>query len=112
MEEFKEYKLVEVGLLKYDRIKSISLFKKELNSFDFQHSIVETKLFLDLILENNYKEPFSGKLKSCIDIILYNCKYEKIPNIENEERNFPDNWVAPMGGTRFIKSYLCSVINI
>jgi len=97
IEETKEYTILRINALKYNRIKSISLFKKELNSFDFNYSIIETKEFMDLLLRNTFKESISKKMKHCIDIIFNDTKYEKIYAKEDKEQNFSDNWIAPIG---------------
>lgn len=98
MDDFVEYKIVKVGELKYDRLRSMSILRTELKSFDYEYSLSDIKDLLDSILGGNFDKSFNLKFKRCFDYIFDGNEYEHISNYEDEkERNFPYIWIPPRG---------------
>lgn len=95
-----EYLLIEVGKLKYGRIKSISILKNELNSLGLCYSPNDTKELLDMILNNSFDEVILPNIIHCLNKIFIGNKYLKNEIETTEiwvEQNFPDNFVSPIG---------------
>jgi hypothetical protein len=93
MEEL-EYKLIKVGQLKYDRIKSLSILRKEIKFFGYCDSMNDVKILLDNVLNNNLKEKFNYSVKRCLDSVFEGNQYIEY-NGYPIERNFPDPWIPP-----------------
>jgi len=93
MEEL-EYKLIKVGQLKYDRIKSLSILRKEINSHGYCDSMNDVKILLDTVLNNELKENFNLSTKCCLDCIFDGNEYIEY-NGNPVEFNFPDPWLLP-----------------
>lgn len=91
-----EYQINFVGNLKYERLKTLSLLRKELNSLGYNFNITETKRLLDSIISNTFKERFNYKFKVCFDKIFDNIEYTEF-NYYPIEQNFPDNFIPPIG---------------
>jgi hypothetical protein len=91
-----EFEIKTFGKLKYSRLKSLSVLRKEINSFGYEYTITEVKELLDSILNNTLKERFNLKLKHCLDKIIDNMEYIEYDNNPTEQ-NFPDNWIPPVG---------------
>ena len=66
-----EYKLIEVGVLKYSRLKSISILKNGLNSFGLYYNNKDSKELFDTILNNSFdkNEIILPKIKYCLDTL-------------------------------------------
>jgi len=79
-----EFKLVKTGTLKYDRIKSMSILRKELNRFGIIYSINDIKSMLDAIVNNAFGDDiFDGKHKYCFDLIFYGNEYEELTECDS-----------------------------
>ena len=97
MEEL-EFEIKTLGKLKYSRLESLSKLRKELNSFDYEYGMTEVKGLLDSILNNTLKERFNLKFKLCFDSIIDGMEYIEYDNNPYKyEKNFPDNWIPPVG---------------
>lgn len=92
MEKLK-FKINKVGTLKYPRLESLSILRKELNSFDYKYNMNDVKRLLDSILNNIFEEYFDLKIRICLDSIFHDTEYT-VYNQE-EELNFPNNWISP-----------------
>jgi hypothetical protein len=91
-----EYKVLNIGKLKYDRFKSISILKQTLNSFDCNYSYTDAKrLFDDLINGKLNNTMISLTFKYCFDQILNNSEYQL--NDVYEYEDFPYNIIRPIG---------------
>lgn len=93
----KEYRLIKIGKLSNNRLKSMSLFKSNLQSFGLQYSFFELKELFDMILSGNFDEVFDDKFKYCLDKVFIDNHYEEtiIDEYLSGERNFPDNYIPP-----------------
>ena len=89
-----EYKLVKSGQLKYDRIRSLSILRKEIKFFGYCDSMNDVKILLDNVLNNNLKEKFSYSVKLCLDCVFEGNQYIEYNNYPIEG-NFIDNWIPP-----------------
>lgn len=94
--EILEFEIETIGTLKYSRLKSLSILRKEINSYDYCYTMVKVKNLLDSILNNTFKEHFNLEFKRCFDIIFHDISYIVYNNYPVEE-NFPDNWIGPIG---------------
>jgi len=93
-----EFEIKKTGTLKYSRLKSLSILRKEIKLYDYNYSIREIKELLDSILNKTFDGRFNSVFKRCFDTIFDNMIY--IEYAEDEyvnEKNFPDNFVPPMG---------------
>lgn len=90
----EEFKIKKIGNLKYSRLKSLSILRRELNSFGYKYTMTEVKELLDSILNNRLNKSFGLKMKSSIEEIFYDMEYLENNNYPTE-KNFPDNWIAP-----------------
>lgn len=92
----KDFKIIKIGVLKYDRLKSMSVFKSELRSFGYDYGFFELKELFDKLLSNTFDEIIDGKFSHCVDKVFLNTEYEEI-DIEDddwtEERNFPEDYI-------------------
>jgi len=91
-----EYYLKKLGTLKYSRLKSIYILRKELNCFDYKYSNSETKELLDTILNGNLTENFNMKFKYCFDKVFNDNEYVEL-NENEENQNFPENYIPASG---------------
>ena len=91
-----EFQIKKLGTLNYSRLESLSILRKEINSFDYKYSMSEVKELLDSILNNTFEERFNLKFKRCFDKIFNGNEYCEFDNYPTEQ-NFPDNWIAPVG---------------
>lgn len=91
-----EFEIKTVGKLKYSRLKSLSVLRKEINLFGYDYTITEVKGLLDSILSNALKERFNLEFKHCFDKVIDNMEYIEHDNYPTEQ-NFPDNWIPPVG---------------
>ena len=91
-----EFKIKTVGTLKYSRLESLSILRKEINSFGYEYTMVQAKNFLDSILNNAFNDRFNLEFKFSIDKIISDMEYIKYDNSPIEQ-NFPDNWISPIG---------------
>jgi len=73
-----EFKILKIGSLKYDNIKSMSILREELNSFGYDYSIFEVKELFYSLLNNKLQEEFNLKFKYCFDCIFDNNEYERL----------------------------------
>ncbi len=90
-----DFKIVKLGKLKHARVKAMSLLRGELNAFGKQYTIEETKIFLESFLQGAVLE-VDSITKVCLDCIFTGNKYQII-NVEPQEKNFPDNFIPPVG---------------
>jgi hypothetical protein len=95
MDDSPKFRLFRTGTLKYNRIKSMSILKKELNSFGYDYSIKDTKELFITLTEGNLYEGFNGKFKHCFDLIFNDNEYDTIKVDDFEEHNFPVNFISP-----------------
>jgi hypothetical protein len=95
----QEFEIKKLGDLKYPRLKSISILRKNLNLYDYRYTLTESKELLDSILNNKTDNiKFTLTFKICFDKIFNNMEYIKYTNDDYPiERNFPDNWIPPFG---------------
>lgn len=86
--------ILEIGTLKYNRIKSIVLFKNELSNFNFKYTLSEAKELFDEILNNSYSDMFGSEFKYCVDHVFSDTKYIEynVYQFEPPEKNFPDDF--------------------
>lgn len=92
------YKIINIGTLKYDRIKSISILKKELISYGINYTIKEVKELFDYFLSNSIEDNIINiEYKKSLDLIFNNIEYEIIYSDYYIERNFPENFIPPIG---------------
>jgi len=91
-----EFEIKILGNLKYPRLESLSILRKEINSFDYNYTMTEVKELLDSIMNNTLKKRFNLKFKHCFDKIFDEMKYIEFDNYTTEQ-NFPDNWIPPIG---------------
>jgi hypothetical protein len=91
-----EFQIKKLGTLNYSRLKSLSILRKEINSFGYNYTISEVKELLDSILNNTFEERFNLKFKLCFNKIFNGNEYNEYDNYPTEQ-NFPDNWITPVG---------------
>lgn len=82
------YKIIKIGTLKYDRLKALSIFRKELFSYGSMMSIADAKVLFDTILNNKLEEDFDLKLQRCIDEVFEGTEYETIYEESQEGASF------------------------
>lgn len=93
-----EFEIKKLGNLKYSRLKSMSMLRKEINSFGYSYSMAEVKKLLDSILNNTFEERFNLKFKLCFDSIFDGMVYIEYDNNPYKcEINFPYGWIPPIG---------------
>lgn len=95
MKELKEIRILKNGGLKYDRLKSISTLRHELNHFGFNYTIKEVKDIFEKILNDSYSEVFDRKFQYCIDLIFFNNSYEMLERFNPSDDCFPENYIMP-----------------
>jgi len=96
--DYIDYEIKSTGTLKYDKVKSMSIFKKEINQYDYKYNYIEIKTIIDLILEGKFPEKFNWQVKKALDKIFNNIQYLEYDNNPYVEgHNFPDNWILPIG---------------
>jgi len=93
--EHIEFEIKKIGTLKYSRLKSLSILRKEINSYDYNYTMMEVKILLDSILNNTLNERFNLKFKHCFDKIIEDMEYIEYDTYPTEQ-NFPDNWIPPV----------------
>lgn len=86
----------KVGELKYDRLKSISVLKRELNCFGNNFTYQETKEILDSILSGNFDEEITEYVKFTLDKIFDNMEYD-IEETPGSYCGFKWPWIMPVG---------------
>jgi hypothetical protein len=91
-----EFEIKSVGHLKYSRLKSLSILRKELYNFNYAYTINEVKELLDSILNNTLSERFNLHFKNCFDLIFDDMVYIEHNN-DPIELHFPNKWIAPIG---------------
>lgn len=91
-----EFKIISVGKLKYDRLKTLSLFRKKLNDYGYVINMSEAKDLLDIIILNEFKDRFDIKFKFCLDSILTDIVYVEYNNYD-KEYNFPKDYIQAIG---------------
>lgn len=91
-----DYIIRKIGTLKYSRLKSMSILRKEINSYGYMFNMKDIKELFDLVCNNKLNKSFDLKYKICFDMIFDGNEYIKI-NDEPIEKNFPDNWIMPIG---------------
>ncbi len=77
-----EYKILKLGKLKFNRLKSMSILRKEINSFGYDFSYNEVKELFESLINGNFTEQFDLKFKMCFDIILIDNEYETLGDVE------------------------------
>lgn len=93
-----EYQIKTLGKLKYPRLKSLSILRKEINSYDYKYTMAESKELLDAVLNNTFEERFNLIFKICFDKIFDGIEYvEYDDNPYEDEKNFPDNYIPATG---------------
>ena len=91
-----EFQIKKLGTLNYSRLESLSILREEINSYDYNYTMLEVRELLDSILNNTFEERFNLIFKVCFDKIFNNNEYVKFDNYPTEQ-NFPDNWIPPVG---------------
>jgi hypothetical protein len=91
-----EFQIKKLGTLNYSRLESLSILRKEINSYGYNYTISEVKELLDSILNNTFEERFNLKFKVSFDKIFNNNEYTEYDNYPTEQ-NFPDNCIPPVG---------------
>jgi len=91
-----EFEIKTLGELKYSRLESLSILRKEINLFGYEYTMTEVKELLDSILNNTFEERFNLKFKVSFDKIFNDNEYTEYDNYPTEQ-NFPDNWIPPVG---------------
>jgi hypothetical protein len=91
-----EFEIKTLGELKYSRLESLSILRKEINLFGYEYTMTEVKELLDSILNNTLKERFNLKFKASFDKIIDGMEYIEYDTYPTEQ-NFPDNWIPPVG---------------
>ena len=91
------YKIIKIGDLKYSRLKSMSILKKELNCF-YNYNNSEIKEIFDTLLSSNFVEEFGWKYKRAFDLIFDNTEYQTINDDEYYENDchFPVGYIIPI----------------
>jgi len=89
-----EFQITKVGTLKYSRIKSISILRKEINSYGYSYTIMEVKDLLDSILNRKLEEYLDLKFKISLDRIIDGMEYISY-NDQPQGRDFPEFWIPP-----------------
>ena len=93
-----EFEIKKIGRLKYTRLESLYILRKEINSYGYNYTVVDAKELLDCVLNNLLKERFNLKFKLCFDKIIDGTEYIKHEdNTYTNEKNFPDDWIPPIG---------------
>jgi hypothetical protein len=92
----KEYQIKTFGKLKYPRLKSLSMLRKEINSYAYCFTMAECKELLDSVLNKTFTERFNVFFKKCFDVIFDDIKYVEYDD-SPPEKNFPENWIPPIG---------------
>ncbi|HMT02305.1 MAG TPA: hypothetical protein PKD00_03195 [Burkholderiales bacterium] len=82
-----EYQIEKLGTLKYPRIKSLNILKKEINDFGYNFNNVEIKKLLDAVLNNTLEGKFNLKFKEAFNKIFDDMQYIEYDNYK-EENNF------------------------
>ena len=67
--EASEFSIKTLGTLRYSRIKSLSILRKQINSYGHDYSMAQTKWLLDSILNNVLEEYFTTTTKLALDEI-------------------------------------------
>lgn len=90
------YKIIKLGDLKYSRIKSMSILKRELNCF-YSYNNSEIKDLFETLLSSNFNEEFGLKYKRSFDLIFENMEYQIINDDEYYENDchFPICYIIP-----------------
>jgi hypothetical protein len=89
-------KIKKVGTLKCDRLKSISVLRKELSCFGNNVTHQETKEILDSILSGNFDEEITEYTKYSLDKIFNNMEYD-IEETPNSYCGFKFPFMMPIG---------------
>jgi hypothetical protein len=90
------YTILKIGTLKYDRLKSMSILRKELNYFSNDYSYKDIKEIFDSILKNEFNEIIDESLRICLNHIFDGNEYKDV-EFHQTETNFPENWIPPIG---------------
>lgn len=90
-----EYQIKTVGKLKYSRLGSIIILKKEINLYGYKFSLEEIRSILDCVLNNLYDDYFDLKWKKAFDAIFEGNEYIEYEMCFNQEQNFPTNYIIP-----------------
>lgn len=91
-----DYIIIKTGTLKYSRVKSMSILRNNINAYGHMFNMKDTKELFELVYNNKFNELFDWRYKICFDMIFDGNEYLEFSN-EPIERNFPDNWIAPIG---------------
>jgi len=84
-----EYKIIRYGKLKYNKIKSLLLFKKSYDIFN-QFKLTEIKEIFNKIYDKNFNNiSFDFKLKKAIDLIYDNVEYS-----DNSDEIYENNYCS------------------
>jgi hypothetical protein len=86
----------KVGRLKYDRLKSISVLRKELSCFGNNFTHQETKEILDSIISGNFDEEITEYTKYALDKIFDNMEYD-IEETPDSYCGFKWPYIMPIG---------------
>jgi hypothetical protein len=89
-------KIKKVGTLKYNRLKSISILRKELSSFIGEVAYDESRQIIDSLLSGNFDEEITLVTQYSLDKVFDNMVYDR-SNLKVTESNFVWPWVAPIG---------------
>jgi hypothetical protein len=90
------FKILKIGQLKYDRLKCLSILRKEFQLFDIKYNIIEIKTIFDNILIGKFHEKFDRTFKYCLDCVFNKNEYITY-NFNEIETNFSENIIMPTG---------------
>jgi len=80
-----EFQIKKLGTLNYSRLKSLSILRKEINTYSYTYTMSEVKELLDSILNNTFEERFNLVFKICFDKIFNNNEYIEFNNYPTEQ---------------------------
>jgi len=97
MENF-EFQIKKLGTLNYSRLESLSILRKEINSYGYNYTMSDVKVLLDSILNNTFEEHFNLKFKMSFNKIFNGNEYTEYDNNPYKfEKNFPDDFIGLVG---------------
>lgn len=79
-ETIQNIKIKKVGNLKYNKIKSISILKRELSNFFGDIKYSDARDVIDYLLSGYNDEEITLNTKKALDQVFENMEYEEIEN--------------------------------
>lgn len=89
-----QFKIINIGSLKYDRIDAIRILRAEF----YRRGIVGSISCLRDLIDQKPVGIVDDEIRYCINLVYNDTDYEEVGGyVYEDEQNFPDNYIPAIG---------------